>query len=334
MTAVPSPAAAAPAANPTSHWLAHFPISFFAIVMGLAGFTIAIEKAEHVWAIPPLVSPVLFALSATIYAVIAAIYLAKWRAFPAQVTHELAHPVRLSFFPTLSISLILLSVAGLPLLPQSAVLVLWAVGSSVQLLLTLFILSEWMHQTHFEIHHSNPAWFIPIVGNILVPIAGVPLGFLEVSWFFFSIGLLFWIVLLTILMNRFFFHHPIASKLLPTLFILIAPPAVGFLSWTRLHGGQLDDFGRILYYAGLFTTLLLLFQSARFAKVKFALPWWAYSFPTAAITIASLTMFEKVGGTFFLALSLVLFTALTLLILVLVGHTVNALIRHQIFHPE
>ncbi len=331
MTDVPSPPSAS---SPPQAWLAHFPISFFAIVMGLAGFTIAIEKAETLWAVPPVASPILFVLSATIYGVIAVIYAVKWGVFPEQVLHELRHPVRLSFFPTLSISLILLAVAGFPLLPPSIVLGLWAVGSSIQLFLTLFILSTWMHQPHFETHHSNPAWFIPIVGNILVPIAGVPLGFVEIAWFFFSIGLVFWIVLLTLMMNRFFFHPPIVPKLLPTLFILIAPPAVGFLSWMRLHGGQLDDFGRILYYMGLFTTLLLVFQSARFAQVPFALPWWAYSFPTAAITIASLTMFEAVGGLFFLGLSLLLLVLLTLLIVVLILHTVNALLRHRIFHPE
>lgn len=47
-----------------------------------------------------------------------------------------------------------------------------------------------------------PAWFIPVVGNIIVPLAGVRFAPAEVSWFFFSIGLVFWIVLLAIVMYR------------------------------------------------------------------------------------------------------------------------------------
>jgi len=44
----------------------------------------------------------------------------------------------------------------------------------------------------------------------------------------------------------------------------------------------------------------------RFANLKFFLSWWAYSFPLAAITIASLVMFQHTGGTLFLRLSGVL----------------------------
>jgi tellurite resistance protein len=172
------------------------------------------------------------------------------------------------------------------------------------------------------------------VGNILVPVSGVPLGFVEISWFFFAVGLLFWIVMLSILMNRFFFHSPMASKLLPTLFILIAPPAVGFIAWTRLHKGVLDDMGKMLYYAALFTTLLLLFQVRAFMKVKFALPWWAYSFPTASITIATTLMLEKVGGLFFAVLTPLLLVFLSIMVLVLVYNTLVAGWRGEICVPE
>lgn len=47
--------------------LEHFPISFFAIVMGLAGLTIAVEKAEHLWSWSFKPSLVLLVLSALAY---------------------------------------------------------------------------------------------------------------------------------------------------------------------------------------------------------------------------------------------------------------------------
>ena len=65
------------------------------------------------------------------------------------------------------------------------------------------------------------------------------------------------VILLTIIFYRVLFHHPIDERLMPTLFILIAPPAVGFIAYTRLTGGELDTFARVLYYSGLFLTLLL-----------------------------------------------------------------------------
>ena|GEM_PF-3316996 len=71
---------------------------------------------------------------------------------------------------------------------------------------------------------------------MLVPVAGVPLGYTDISWFFFSIGILFWGMLLTIIFYRVLFDNPLEERLMPTLFILIAPPAVGFIAYTRLTG--------------------------------------------------------------------------------------------------
>ena len=314
--------------------LENFPISFFAVVMGLAGLTISFKKIEHLWHWETQVSPILFVISAAVYLIIGITYLAKLLRHSKHVVEEFRHPIRLSFFPAISIGVLLLVIAGEGLLPRGVSLALWTIGSCVQLIFTLIIMSAWIHHEKFQIQHSNASWFIPIVGNILVPVAGMSLGYAEISWFFFSIGILFWIVLLGILMNRFFFHNPVPSKLLPTLFILIAPPAVGFIAWMRLHHGVLDDTGRILYYVALFTTMLLFFQWKQFAKVKFALPWWAYSFPTASITIASTIMLEKVGGTFFTVLVPALLAFLTFMVLVLVINTFRAMAKGEICVPE
>lgn len=203
----------------------------------------------------------------------------------------------------------------------------------MHLVFTLYVLATWIHHTHFEINHMNPAWFIPIVGNILVPIAGVQHGFTELSWFFFSIGLVFWLVLLAIIFNRMFFHNPLPGKLLPTLFILIAPPAVGFLSWMQLTG-ELDAFGRILYYSALFLTLMLFTQAPRFLKLPFALSWWAYSFPMAAITIATLGMYQLLGSPFFKWLGAALLVVLVVLIIGLLARTAVAISRREICVEE
>lgn len=313
--------------------LEHMPISLFATVMGLAGLTIATQKAGHLWGFGDWPAFVFTALTSLVYILVFASYTAKWLKYPEAVKHEFAHPIRLSFFPASSIGMILLSIVYLPYQVDLA-FYLWAIGSAVQLIFTLVILSNWIHHDRFQIQHSNPAWFIPIVGNILVPVAGAELGYLEISWFFYSIGLMMWLPLLAVLLNRFFFHPMMPGKLLPTLFILIAPPAVGFISWMKLHHGVTDDVARILYYFALFTTLLLASQYKFFIKVEFALPWWAYSFPVAAISIASFIMNEHIGGAFFNSLSLVLYIALVLLMITLIVKTIKAMLGGKICVPE
>ncbi|MEZ5660320.1 MAG: hypothetical protein R3E83_17830 [Burkholderiaceae bacterium] len=165
------------------------------------------------------------------------------------------------------------------------------------------------------------------------PIAGVPLGQIEISWFFFSIGMLFWLVLMTIVFYRVLFHAPIDQRLMPTLFILIAPPAVGFLAYVRLVG-ELDAFGRVLYYSGLFLTLLMLTQAARFIRLGFFLSSWAYSFPLAAITTGSLSMIELTGKAPFTWIGVFLIALLSLVVIMLLVHTTLAIRNDKICVPD
>jgi tellurite resistance protein len=311
--------------------LQHLPVSFFSIVMGMTGLTIAVARMEPLMSLGRTVSLTLLTISAALFVALLSLYGLKLLRYRDAVAHEWSHPVHISFFPTISISTILLSIATLHTLPSLSSILL-VVGALLQLILTLLVLSAWLYHTRFEIQHSNPAWFIPVVGNILVPIAAVHFFSPEVSWFYFSVGILFWIVLFTIIVNRLVFHHPLPAKLMPTFFILIAPPAVGFVSYLSLVG-ELDTLGRVLYYSGLFLTLLLLVQAPRFSKLDFALSWWAYSFPLAAITIATELMYEQTGLTFFKVLAFALLTLLVAMIALLVLKTANAVRRQGICLP-
>ncbi len=102
----------------------------------------------------------------------------------------------------------------------------------------------------------------------------------------------------------------------------------------KLHNGVIDDTARIFYYFALFITLLLFSQARYFVKLQFALPWWAYSFPMAAMTIATMVMAEKVGGSFFTLLAQLLLGFLLLLVTMLSVRTLRAMQRGQICVPE
>ncbi len=312
--------------------LKNFPVSFFSMVMGLSGLTIAWDKAQATLQLPFSISGFLLLLTGAVFILLSLFYLTKLARYPQAVAEEVRHPVKLSFFATVSVSLILLSICSVhavPVLSKG----LWITGALAQMLFTLYIMGAWIHHENFEIHHMNPAWFIPVVGNILVPIAGVAHGFTEISWFFFSIGLFFGLVLLTIIFYRIIFHQPLPARLLPTLFIFIAPPAVGFLAYVNLTG-VLDAFARVLYHTGLFLTLLLLTQFQRFARLKFFLSWWAYSFPLAAITVATLLMYERSGIGAYQVLSLILLGLVSVVALMLVVRTAMAVGRDEICVEE
>jgi len=308
--------------------LKSFSISWFAMVMGLSGLAITWERAEEILHLPFHPSPALLVFATLTFVVLTGLYGAKMLKYREAVRKEWAHPVKMNFIPTFSIALILLAIAWQPFNAAYSQW-LWIVGSAVQLLLTLYIVSWWVHHTQFEIVHLNPAWFIPVVGNMLVPIVGIQFAPNEVSWFFFGLGLMFWPILLAIVFYRIVFHGSLPERLLPTLFILIAPPAVGFVSYVKLTG-SVDAFAQVLYNGGLFFTLLLFFQAKWFTRLKFFLSWWAYSFPLAAIAIASLVMVQHTGSLIYLRLSGVLLGIASVVIASLLVRTAIAVSRKEI----
>jgi tellurite resistance protein len=313
--------------------LQHLPITLFTTVMGLGGLTTATESVERHFGVPGYASIALLVLTSAVWLTLTAAYLTKWIRYPGAVRDELNNPIRLSFFPAISVGLLLITTSLLPYVP-AVTHVLWWIAVAAQLVFTLLILNRWIHTERFTVEHNSPAWFIPILANLLVPISGAPLGYVEVSYFFFAIGIVFWLPLLAISLNRSFFFAPIPQKLMPSLFILIVPPSLGFIAWTALHEGKLDDFGTVLYFFGLFMTLMVISQWRKFVGLPFALTWWAFSFPIASITLATLLYFALSGQEFFLWLGLSLYVVLVLIVATLVVRTTALAFRGQLLVPD
>lgn len=318
------------AESPPPHWLMFVPAPLFAVGMGVTGLGLAWRQADAVlgWGGP--VSLIVVILAAVLFAGLSGLYAAKWLRFPQAVAKEFNHPIASNFFPAFSISLMLLAAAAFPYAPGLAH-GLWIVGAVLQIVLALRLIARWITHNH-EIQHSNPAWFIPVVGLIIPPLLGPKLGYVELSWFFWSAGMVFWMVLFTIVMYRVIFHDPMATGFVPTLFILIAPPAVGFAGYVGLTG-ELDTFARILFYSGLFITLLNFAMARTFLSVPFAASWWAYTFPLDAITIAAIEYDHMAGGAFAVPLTYILLAITTVVVLGVLVRTLMAMFAGKLFVP-
>lgn len=319
----------APAASaPAEASLRHLPVGIFGASMGVFGFALALRAAglAHSSAAVQWAGIAFFLLLAVTYA-------AKAIRHPADVKAEWNHPVRMAFFPAISISVLLMATLLVEHRPGVAA-VLWTVGAAAHGALTVLVVTAWIGHRPFQPMHLSPAWFIPAVGNVIVPLAGVRLGYPEVSWYFLSVGLVFWVVLLTIVFNRLIFHDPMPGRLRPTLVILVAPPAVAFLAWLQLHGGAVDDFARILLNVGYVFALIVALQAPAILRLPFSLSFWALSFPLAAIATASFRFAGLTGSTFHLWAGYALLAALTLAILGLAVKTVQATLAGHVFRPE
>ena len=305
---------------------AHLPLPLFAAVMGISGLGLVWHAVEEAWSLPALVSGGATALAAVVFVVLLALYACKWVRYPARVMNELKHPVRINFLPAVSINLILLGLLSEPWIGPWASW-LWQAGAALQLVLTVIIVNVWF-EAERPTSSINPAWFIPAVGNVLVPLAAMPAGHELVAWFFMSIGLFFWIILGTMVFYRLVTKPPLEPAMQPTLVVMLAPPSVAFLAWINISG-ELNGLGYFFYFIALLTFLVLLPQVARFARLPFFPSWWAYTFPLAAFTVASFRFVELCGlapGLIHIALA-----AIASLVIVLVAvRTLLAVFRGEL----
>jgi len=143
----------------------------------------------------------------------------------------------------------------------------------------------------------------------------------------------FWIVLLTLVVNRLVFHDPLPERLQPTLVILIAPPAVGFLAWITLTG-EIDHFARILLNSAYLFALIVAVQIPRILRLPFAMSFWALSFPLAALTIASFHYAEATGSDAHHVIGIGLLLILSVTLAALLLRTFHAVTSGAVFQPE
>jgi tellurite resistance protein len=329
--------AASTEAHPSNPFLSALPISAFAMTMGLSGLTLVWGRVANLGWLPGIAERVALGLAiflALVFTTLMVLYVKKWARNHQQVYQEWQHPVKSSFFAAVAVSFALMGAVALGAFAPLA-LPLWVTGAVLQVIAMTMVLNAWVHRESLQQAHATPAWFIPAVGNVVIPLAGVRLGFLEVSWWFFAVGLLFWVVLLTVVLFRLLFvQPPLPERLVPTLCILLAPPAVGFLSWLQLTGqhpgsDELDAFGHILFGLALFFALFLASQIHRFIRLPFFLSWWAFSFPTAAFATATLVYAQFVPTVWAVGLSVVMVAFVSLLISWLFIRTVVAVVRNE-----
>jgi len=298
-----------------SNRLQFFPVMMFAIVMGLSGLSLVLKKLSEILYFPSVIADVLGLLSSIIFLLVLGNYLLKLFKYKEEVKCEITHPIRINFFAAISISTLILSIFYRHTFDQLSQ-ILFILGATLHIILTFYTMKFWINN-NLEIQHSNPAWFIPIVGNLIVPIAGKNFIDDSVLYFYFSIGIFFWIILFSIILNRIIFHKQFAPKFMPTLFILIAPPAIGFLSYVKLSG-ELDFFAHILYSLGLFFTILVFTMYKNYINIKFFISWWAFTFPMAAISLSTILMYELTQQNFYAILSYI-FAVITIIIVSLVA---------------
>jgi Tellurite resistance protein and related permeases len=129
----------------------------------------------------------------------------------------------------------------------------------------------------------TPVWFIPTVGNIVIPIGAVAVGESILGWVGFSIGLILWLALLPIVVFRLIHAAPLPPENEASQLVLVAPPAIGSVAWVTLTGGDQLILGVMLLAVASFWALTLVPMMARVMLRSFSPANWSFGFPLAAL---------------------------------------------------
>ena len=87
------------------------PASFFGIVLGLAGLGGAWRVAARVWQLPLVIGEALMLIAGIVWAIMLALYAAKWIYAREEALQELEHPVQCCFVGLIGVATMLVSIA-------------------------------------------------------------------------------------------------------------------------------------------------------------------------------------------------------------------------------
>lgn len=304
---------------------------WFAPVMGLAGLSLAWHRATGLLGEGGRVAGLLLgALAGLVFLAVLAGSLLRARRHPAHMAEDLKHPVRHPFVAAFTVALILLSTTVQAALgPQAWVSGLWMASAVLQFMATLWVLGRWLTPGGWAWPSFTPVLFIPVVGNVLVPLAGVPLGHADWAAAQFGIGLLFWPVILALLGVRIGQLGLWPDRMLPSTFITIAPPAAIGLAALRLGAPLL--VGWMAWGIALFFLAWSLQVARRLLSQPFHVGWWGLSFPLAAFAALTLTLAQ---GPVFGLFGMLALAVASVVIGWLALSTVRGLARGELLVPE
>ncbi|MHB8773111.1 MAG: SLAC1 family transporter [Syntrophales bacterium] len=309
----------------------HFNPVWFAAVMGTAVIPLVLALlglplAESLGAFFFILACLMFLLALAPWSV-------KLIFFRENAVKDLNHPVIAHFFPTMPIAMVILALDFLkypdlffsPGTSHTIAFWLWLLGSLGIYLFAYLILLRVFRNREITPAHANFGWFIPPVSKMIIPVAGLELAELfpesleltfGLSLVSFGAGLFLFLFVGAAVYHRYIYHELPMSRLAPTFFIGMVPTAIiAAILYKMMHlFGSRDVLGiapqsfvplakvAILICWGFSAwwfvmACIVILHYVKEIELPFAMSWWAFTFPSGALGIASAVAWKVSGFT-------------------------------------
>lgn len=312
--------------------LARTPPNFFSIPFGLAGLAVVWQLMASLYGSPAAVGDALFIAAAAVWLALGAGAAARLLRAPRVLLAELRDPV-LSPFWALPWIVGMLLASGLEAYAHAGAKVIF-----IAFLLATIVYGGWLmgHWFVVDLDRSklHPGYFLPTVaGGLLGGGLAGDIGLRALGWLSFGIGIVSWLMLGSLMINRLFFTAMLPAALIPTLAIEVAPPAVAGAAYFQLHGTTPDAVAFGLAGYAVLMVLVQLRLVPLYARLSFAPGFWAFTFSWAAVAelaLRWLSIERPSGEVVYAALAA---GAVSLLIAAIAARSLLAIGRGQFVPP-
>ena len=265
------------------------PPAIFPVALGFLGLGVIWRKAASVLPVPTLIGELIMGLSAAYFLFFLLSYLAKLAARPGVLLQDLKTPPARGGLSAIGMALMLL--AAILLKFGWALAWLWWAGVITQIAVALLVLVLLARDAP-EMRGFNPFQYLTFVGLIVAPIAGVPLGYPQIS-FWLAMAALVGFVVVTIGYGLKLISVRPPQPLRPSLTIVLSPLSLFALMFVQMGASAAYA---IFYWASWAVALALILAARWMTKGGWTPIWGAFTFPVAAFTSMQITAASMHGG--------------------------------------
>ncbi|MEV0460343.1 hypothetical protein [Catellatospora methionotrophica] len=307
------------------------PPNFFAAPFGLTGLAGCWQVLATMAGAPRVIADVLWLLAAVVWVVLLAGYTARVLTTPGRLGMDVRDAVLSPFVSLVPIVALQLGVGLHPYLPQAARIVIY---TAIVIIIGFggWVTGQWI-VGDLDQDKLHPGYLLPTVaGGLLASSAASTVGQSALARFCFGLGIVCWLMIGSLLLQRLFFRPSLPPALIPTLAIEAAPGPVAGLAWFALTPGP----SFVGYMLAGYAALMVLVQFRLipvYARTPFGPTFWAFSFSYAAVVLVSLRWMQATDLPGRAVLAWVLVLGLTGLVTTIAVRSVRSLARGTYFPP-
>ncbi|MET3452690.1 transporter [Curtobacterium sp. 1544] len=265
------------------------PLNTLAVPFGLAGFAETWSYSAPVLHLPAFLPQVFWVIAAVAWLWMLGAHVVRGIRVRAheRLVDQLRHPAQGPLAALVPATAMLLGVD---------LAHVWPVGGQVLVLLAVAVaagFAAWLLSTWFEgrlaLESVHGGYLLPTVAAALVgSVATHEVGATWLSWACFGVGVFFWGVMTGLLLLRLCFRPELPGPLVPTMAILVAPPAVATVSVFALTDDVVTLPVQAIAGLGALLFLVQLALLPRYVRLSFSLGFWSFVFPAAAVATAAI----------------------------------------------